>query len=277
MIFNEIKQHGTQDFPFELYNVSKEHPRYTMVHHWHSAIEIIYVISGDLTVKLDDHTYEAKAGDILLSNCNVVHGAVPHDCVYQCMAFDPAFLRTGNQECNLFIEGLLHQEFLLPEQVTDEQMREVILQLFQIMQEEKKGFRFRAMGLCAQLFSVALEKNLYQRAYHDESTNQKVFKLKKVLRFIRENFMKDITLEDMANEADLSTKYFCSFFKTMTGTTAVNYLLTYRIEQAARSLLATDKSVTQISFDSGFNDLSYFIKTFKQLKGMPPKQYRRIF
>jgi AraC-like DNA-binding protein len=60
----------------------------------------------------------------------------------------------------------------------------------------------------------------------------------------------------------------------MTGTTPINYLLTYRIERAARKLLGSDLSVTQIAYDCGFNDLSYFIKTFKTFKKVSPKDYR---
>ena len=61
----------------------------------------------------------------------------------------------------------------------------------------------------------------------------------------------------------------------MTGTTPVKYLLTYRIERAARKLLSTDESITQIAYDCGFNDLSYFIKTFKDIKKITPKNYRK--
>lgn len=275
MSFNEIKQHGTREFPFELYNVTKEHPRYTMVRHWHSAIEIIHVVSGNLTVHLDDRTYEAKPGDIFLSNCGVIHGASPRDCVYQCMAFDPDFLRLGNEDCNRFLDGLLSQEFVLPEKITDEDMRSIILQLIETMREEKSGFRFHAIGLCAHLFAAAMEKELYTRAYVEDKNKQNIYRLKRVLKFVREHFKKDITLEEMAWESGLSTKYFCSFFKKLTGMTPVKYLLTYRVEHAARELVGSDNSITQIAYDCGFNDLSYFIKTFKEIKGVTPKQYRK--
>ena len=99
--------------------------------------------------------------------------------------------------------------------------------------------------------------------------------MKRVLKYIRDNFASEITLDDMAREAGLSTKYFCAFFKTMTGTTPVKYLLTYRIERAARKLIGSDDSITQIAYDCGFNNLSYFIKTFKTIKKITPTSYRR--
>ena len=120
-------------------------------------------------------------------------------------------------------------------------------------------------------------KNLFNSylppsSMHDD---KKVVKLKTVLKYIRENFADGITLDDMSAVAGFSNKYFCEFFKDMTGTTPISYLLTYRVERAARKLLGTDLSVTQIAYDCGFNDVSYFIKTFKAFKHTSPKEYRK--
>ena len=100
-------------------------------------------------------------------------------------------------------------------------------------------------------------------------------KLKATLEYLRTHYAEEISLDDLSAVAGFSRKYFCKFFKDMTGTTPFQYLTTYRIEKAARKLLITELPVTQIAFDCGFNDLSYFIKTFKQLKGVSPNKYRK--
>ena len=61
----------------------------------------------------------------------------------------------------------------------------------------------------------------------------------------------------------------------MTLKTPTEYLKAYRIEKASRKLLNTDMNVTDIAYSSGFNDLSYFIKTFKEIKGTTPTQFRK--
>jgi AraC-like DNA-binding protein len=61
----------------------------------------------------------------------------------------------------------------------------------------------------------------------------------------------------------------------MTTKTPVEYLNTYRIERASGMLLNSGKSVTDIAFSCGFNDLSYFIKTFKSIKGITPAKFRK--
>ena len=275
MSFNEIKQHGTVDFPFELYNVDKGHPKYKMAFHWHSSVELVRVLNGELTVTLDDRVFKAQRGDILFFNSEVIHGATPHDCVYQCLVFNPAFLRSGNDNCNVFLDNLLSQNLHLPDRIEDETLKGLIGAIMDEMGARTDGFAFKVIGLAAQFFGTVQEKGYFAKQAYAGKDTQKIHKLKKVLKYIRDNFANEITLDDMAREADLSTKYFCSFFKNMTGTTPVKYLLTYRIERAARKLLATDESITRIAYDCGFNDLSYFIKTFKDIKKITPKNYRK--
>ena len=275
MGFNELKQHGTQDFPFELYKIDKDHPHYIMATHWHSSIEIIKVVSGKLKVTLDERTFDCESNDVLFVNCEVLHGAIPQDCVYYCLVFNPAFLKTGNNACNLFLDALLSRERFCLERIEDKDSRAIVDTLMQTMDERKDGFAFKTIGLTALLFAMMQEKGLFSKEAHTGKDTQKIHKLKRVLKYVRENFALDITLDDMARQADLSTKYFCEFFKTMTGTTPVKYLLAYRIERAAHRLLASDESITQIAYDCGFNNLSYFIKTFKELKNITPTAYRK--
>lgn len=277
MIYNELKQHGRDDFPFELYQVTADHPKYEMAFHWHTNLELIWVKTGELTLTLDNRTLLLQKGEIAIVNSEVVHGAAPQNCVYECIVFNLAFLKTGNTACDAFLDDLLSHNAYLHEKPTDETALALIRNLFLEISLNQVGTEFKVLGLFHSFLGEMQQKNQFT-AYlpptngHDE---KKVVKLKMVLKYIRENFAKDITLEDMSAIAGFSSKYFCKFFKDMTGTTPINYLLTYRIERAARKLLGSDLSVTQIAFDCGFNDLSYFIKTFKAFKHTSPKEYRK--
>lgn len=277
MIFNELKQHGREDFPFELYCVDHQHPKYEMAFHWHTNLEMIRVLEGELSLTLDNRTHVLRAGEIAFINSETVHGATPKDSVYECIVFNLAFLKTGNALCDEFIDDLLSHTAYLLEFPQDDEVKKLVDAIFTQINSEELGSPFQVIGLYHQLLGKIQLKKLFTShlppsSVHDE---KKVVKLKTVLKYIRENFDKDITLEDMAAVAGFSNKYFCKFFKDMTGTTPVNYLLTYRIERAARKLLGTDLSVTQIAYDCGFNDLSYFIKTFKAFKKVSPKDYRK--
>lgn len=277
MIYNELKQHGSADFPFGLYRVNELHPKYKMAFHWHNSLELVQVTSGTLTLTLDNRVYRLTAGDVAFINSETVHGATPEHCTYDCIVFNLAFLKTGNTVCDSFIENVLNHTCFLTERPTDERAVALVHQIFNEIGEVPETAPFKVLGLFLELLGEIRQKNLFTSHLppmngHDE---KKVVKLKMVLKYIRENFADDITLDDMSAVAGFSCKYFCKFFKNMTGTTPVNYLMEYRIERAARKLLGTDLSVTQIAYDCGFNDVSYFIKTFKAFKQVSPKEYRK--
>ncbi len=278
MNYNEVKQHGTIDFPFELYRLfDSSHPRYEMAMHWHSSIELIYIIEGELSVTLDSRKYVGKSGDVFFVNSESVHGALPKDCVYECIVFNLAFLKCGNPYCDGFIDDLLHKSAFVTEHLEHPGAKRLVAELFKIMNEEREGYRFKVLSTVYSLLGEIKENGLYstETKVISEKSQQSVLKLKRTISYIRENFDKEITLSDMARVSGLSTKYFCAFFKQMTEKTPIEYLNMYRVEKAARVLLGTDLSVTDVAYNSGFNDLSYFIKTFKAYKKCTPKAYRK--
>ncbi|MBE5740059.1 MAG: helix-turn-helix domain-containing protein [Clostridiales bacterium] len=277
MIYNELKQHGTEDFPFELYKVNSQHPKYEMAFHWHTNLELTRVLSGSLSLTLDNRNFLLKAGDVAIINSETVHGATPKDCVYECIVFNLAFLKTNNRACDLFIDNLLSHNSFLEERPTHPHIIQLIHRIFDETGKNQAGMPFKVLGLFHELLGEIQQKEQFNShlPLSNVKDEKKVVKLKLVLKFIRDNFASDITLDDMSAVAGFSCKYFCKFFKDMTGTTPVNYLMAYRIERASRKLLGTDLPITQIAYDCGFNDLSYFIKTFKSFKHVSPKEYRR--
>ena len=104
---------------------------------------------------------------------------------------------------------------------------------------------------------------------------KRILQLKQVLEFIEKNYANPITLQELSASVSMSPKYFCRFFSEMTHQTPVDYLNRQRIEEACLQLAATDDSITEIAYRNGFNDLSYFIRTFKKYKGMTPGKYTR--
>lgn len=277
MSFNELKQHGTEDFPFGIYIIDKHHPKYEMAFHWHTNVEIIRVISGTLSITLDNCNFTAKRGDVVFVNSEIVHGATPHECEYECLVFPLSFLKNGNRACNRFLDDLIEKNCKLAHLPSGEDIKDVTKMLFETIKQHENGFQFIAIGLVYRLIGLFMRSDQYSYETKGltEKDEQKVLKLKKTLTYIRENFDKEITLDDMALAAGFSTKYFCSFFKELTGKTPVEYLNSYRVERACRKLLGSDLSITQIAYGSGFNDLSYFIKTFKKIKGSSPSIYRK--
>ena len=89
--------------------------------------------------------------------------------------------------------------------------------------------------------------------------------------------MEKITIEDIANEVDLSQSHFMKYFKNTMGTSFIDYLNDYRLTMVSRLLVSSESSILDIAAESGFDNLSYFNRMFKKRFGMTPREYRKKF
>jgi AraC-like DNA-binding protein len=97
----------------------------------------------------------------------------------------------------------------------------------------------------------------------------------KALDFITRHYAKPLTLGLVAREVGLSTYRLAHVVKAHTGKTLLQIIIHARVQNAQHLLEHTDKSCTEIAYEVGFNDQSYFIKHFKRLIGITPARYRR--
>ncbi len=102
-------------------------------------------------------------------------------------------------------------------------------------------------------------------------------RFQKVYAFIIANYTQDIDLETIAAVAHLTPTAFCRYFKKMTRKTLVEVVTDFRIKHACQLLTSTDKSVYDICFESGFGNISFFNKQFKNALGYSPLAYRKMF
>lgn len=277
MAYNEIMHRGSDDFSVGWYSIDKNHPRYKMNHHWHREIEIIRVISGILNISVNNEDYTLKNGEIYVVNSEMVHGGVPDDCIYECIVFNPEKIFSLTAQTRSFLEELFSKATLIDNILKDKEAVDAANTLFESLKNKYKYCHFEAISALYGFFGVIVKKRLYK---NDVELNyvirdKKITKLKKVLSFIRESYAQQLSLEDMSKMAEMSPKYFCSVFKELTGQTPFDYLNSYRIERASSKLTGTDISVTEIAYSCGFNDLSYFIKSFKEKTGTTPAKYRK--
>lgn len=273
--YNEQKKRGTLDFPIDIYHVTQRHPQYVMAFHWHVEYEIIRVLSGSLKVTLDNRELTARAGDLVFIPGGTLHAGEPEDCVYDCVVFDLRMLLRRDDACAAYIQHLLDRELVIldiPPQ--DSALSAAAELLFSAMGSREAGWQLLVRGSLYTLFGTAVNRGyLAQGSIRDGKNYRRVSQLKKVLSLIEERYASPLTLGDLSREAGMSPKYFCRFFQEMTHQTPIEYLNACRIEHACCLLLTTDRSVTEVAFACGFNDLSYFIKTFKKKKGVTPKKY----
>ncbi|MBS6194582.1 MAG: AraC family transcriptional regulator [Clostridiales bacterium] len=276
--FSENKQRGTFDFPFEFYHIDTAHPRYVMAYHWHVEYEIIRILEGSLHVTLDEKNFTANAGDLVIINSGILHSGEPNDCIYQCIVFDMNAFLKNNPRCGAFIQQIIdHSAFVYhhftPEDVS---VHRIIWNVFDAMDNKKNGYELIVFGELYHFFGVIFSEKLY---FAEDPQNRrdykKIMQLKKALDFMEAHYRSPLTLEQLSASVNMSPKYFCRFFYQMTHRTPIDYLNHHRIEHASYQLATTDISVTDAAYSCGFNDLSYFIKTYKRYTGTTPGKAKK--
>jgi two-component system response regulator YesN len=125
--------------------------------------------------------------------------------------------------------------------------------------------------LCAWI-SKAL--NEFIELVYTSADARKVTQISPAINYIDANYDKQVTLAEVAKACCLSVSRLAHLFKEQMGITVLDYLTHVRIERAKQLLLATEQNCTEICFQVGYNNQSYFTRTFKQLVGMTPRQFR---
>lgn len=99
-------------------------------------------------------------------------------------------------------------------------------------------------------------------------------KLRRVLAFVADNYERDLSLDDLAGEAGMSTFHFAREFKRATGTTPHQHLIKFRVEHAKALLAEGRMSLAEVGLRSGFSHQSHFTRLFRRLTGTTPQSYR---
>ena len=118
--------------------------------------------------------------------------------------------------------------------------------------------------LCDHKFSTEL----------DHTTNERI---NKVYKYVENNFQQQVVLEDVADIVNMTPENFCRFFSKMMKKPFFEFLNGYKINKACKLLIETDKRVSEICYDSGFQSIPFFYKQFKKNKECSPSLYRKNY
>ena len=275
---NEDRPRGTYEFPFEFHHIDANHPRYIMSYHWHVEYEIIRILSGEFTVTLDEKSFKATQGDVIFVHSGILHSGIPVNCVYQCIVFDMNVFLKLNSVCADYIQKIVHQDILIFHHFDNRYPDNlgIVNSLFHAMEEKKTGYELSVIGQFYHFFGIVFGNHYYLDSQPKARRDYKrILQLKQVVEFIEKNYASPLTLSQLSESVSMSPKYFCRFFSEMTHQTPMDYLNRQRIEQACYELSTTGDSITDIAYRNGFNDLSYFIRTFKKYKGTTPGKYNK--
>lgn len=135
--------------------------------------------------------------------------------------------------------------------------------------------------LFIQVFKIISEATDFQYMASEEfflkPSNKSEDRIQRVIDYIGENYIKDISLDDLAEVSCMTTNSFCRYFKNRTGKTAFEFIREYRVNKACQMLINGEKSISDICYDIGFNSLSSFNRIFKNLKNISASEYKNKY
>ena len=260
-----------------------EEEAFSAPYHFHPEYELTLIVNGTGKRYVGTHMTDYTHGDLVLLGSNLPHcwkTAAPSNekSISIVIQFQKDFLGKdffalpemrrilhllNNSTCGLHFTGdTISLQQTMQKILQETVMVKKLLLMLDLLHELS----------CTNEYTM-LDK---QNEYPSLSLNEKE-RIHAAMAYIVENFKSAISLKAVAAEANMTPEAFCKYFKKSTRKTFIEVVNDYRIDFALGQLINTEKAVAQIGFESGFNDISNFYKTFKDRTNVSPLNYRKTF
>ena len=248
--------------------------------HFHPELELVYVNKGQGKRHIGNHLSYFNNSQLLLIGPNLPHNG-----------FTDRLTTNGFETLIQFKEDFLGKDFFeLPEMKKIKELFERSKKgiLFGSETKIKVGYKieklvekkgFKKLLVFLEILNILSKTSDYTilnvDGYAVETELQDSSKLDIIYKYINNNFKDHISLDQIANVANMTVPVFCRYFKKVTGKTFTKLVNEYRVVHATKLLSESTMSITDISFECGFNNFSHFNKLFKEITGKNASGYRK--
>jgi YesN/AraC family two-component response regulator len=263
-----------------------EQPYFYDVIHFHPEHQLTLIISGEGTCFIGNHVERFKVGDLFLVGKNVPHVFKSDKAYYA----EESTLRSKYMSIFFKNETFGVDFFAIPEMALVKILLETASMGIKVTGvdglaignkveaiEQIEGFeRFQQLlAILHQIASSSSKRVLSTMRYDTPSKDSDNERINKVFAYLSNHFQQDISLDQIANRANMTPNAFCRFFKQRTGKTFSTFLNEVRVEHASKQIATTGENFGTIALSSGFNNISYFNRKFKEVTGLAPLAYRK--
>lgn len=274
-ILEDVKSNqGISSFHAFRYQV----PFFQFKWHYHPEFELTYIVKGN-GYRIVGNSYETFSdGDLVLLGSNLPHtwsekleeGINSEAVVIQfSLEFILPFLEFNESS---LIKKMLDNSY---RGISFEKDDKLISKIVELTTTSGMDKILKFLSLLDDLSKKQLSP-IAPNTFHNVVSKKSEMRINKVCLFIQNNFYHKMYLKESADLIHLTESNFCKFFKKATGKTYSDYVNEIRINETCRLLIQTDKTVSQISFECGFETLSYFNRVFLYKKEMTPSVYRKM-
>lgn len=270
-----------QEFSGDItYNMLSSRRSYVHDFHLHNFYELFLLLEGELNFYIHQSFYHITSGTLMVINDLEIHKNMnirntPYNRIY--IHIPPEFFhKHPTDEIDLtacFKNRNIGEDNLI--MLNDTQLKYFVHQYNHIKETENYLLPGKKLLLETYLLQLLVFVNNLSSKQTNFSSIEYPKDTHNIINYLEQHLLENITLDSLAEHLSLSKYYLCHIFKKETGTTIFNYLLIRRIAKS-KVLLSEGGNVTEACYQSGFNNYTNFITSFKKITGYTPKKYQKL-
>lgn len=285
-LLHETKIHGTVDFPYIVYHGKIPDFIHSYPLHWHDEAEIIYITKGCMKITVWSHTYQVQEGDIIILMPHTIHSIEQldsHHAEYFNIVFHFSILEKPEENSlyDKYLKPFLtHEKSVNCYEPKGSELNTLLTpSLLSLIEHRRESYTTCEYLVKSNLFMIMhnLNQTCISADKNEVILQANYSKLKTALYHVQNSYAQNITIKQVANLCGFSESHFMKLFKELTGMSFTAYLVNYRLELSAKQLLETDQKIIDIATNCGFNNHSYFTRSFLKKYGLTPAKYRQTF
>ena len=247
--------------------------------HFHSAVEIIVPIVGEVTYRVTDEVYAVKAGEVLIVPPNCIHElSMRQGSARYLLLFEPDSI-FGMRDMQLVSEMIKTPIYLSGQDEAREPARTLLLQVVSCYDQEASMWNAQCYAILLQMYAMLgrrwIERSASEKTEDGQNVDSDI--INSARQYIDQNCMLNITLNDVASFSGFSKYYFSRVFKQQMGIPFSEYLRRKRVSLAEELLIHSTQPIQDIAVAAGFGSIATFNRVFREVKRCTPSRYREIY
>lgn len=279
----ELREHGTTSFPIAHYDGNLKERSVQL--HWHDEFEAGFVTAGQVTMVAGKEKIILSQGDGFFINSGIPHAffdAEHEESRQRSMVFDPILV--GGRYDSVFWQQYVQpvaSATSMPWFTFDRGVswhRDAIRAIesaWRCYDQAESEYELDVRHFLSHLLGLLRRHLPAEYPVQARRISRDNERIRVMMGYIQEHFTEELTTGKIAGSAMISPSECLRCFHNTIGLTPTQYTKYYRVQCAAQQLQATDRHIAEIGADCGFQEMSYFAKTFREIMGVTPSEYRK--